>query len=90
MSRDIETLEEIQNRALRFIFKLQGRVRFTDLHKHKHTYIEPIKSGCKTVKLNFYCKYIDNSVISDTHCNAPLKTRNTRQKDLMVFGRKNF
>ena len=28
-----------------------------------------------------YCKSFDNGVISDTHCNALLKTHSTRRKD---------
>ena len=39
LSRDVKTLEQIQNRALRFIFRLQGRVSFSDLRKKKQTLI---------------------------------------------------
>ena len=80
---DIITLEQIQNRALQFIFRLRDRASFTDLPKK--TNIESLKINVlrKTVRLNLYCKSIDNNngvIISDTRCNAPLKTHNTRQK----------
>ena len=44
----------------------------------KKTNIESFKDRRKTVRLNIYCKSIDNGVIKDTHCNGPLKTRTTR------------
>ena len=75
LSRDIKTLKQIQNKALQF--RLRGRVCFTDLRKKK-TNIESFKDRRKTVRLNIYCKSIDNGVIKDTHCNGPLKTRTTR------------
>ena len=40
LSRDIKTLEQIQIRALRFIFRLQGRVSFTDLRKKTNIIIK--------------------------------------------------
>ena len=59
LSRDIKTLEQIQNRALRFIFRLRGRVSFTDLRNK--TNIESLKGRQKTVRLNlYYCKSVDN------------------------------
>ena len=60
LSRDINTLEQIQKRALRFIFRFRGRVSFTDLREK--TNIESLKDQRKTVSYG---------VISDTHCNAP-------------------
>ena len=33
------------------------------------------------MRLDSYCKSIDNGVISDTPCNASLTTHDTRQKD---------
>ena len=38
LSRDIKTLEQIQNRALRFIFRIRGRVG--DLRKEQHKIIK--------------------------------------------------
>ena len=59
LSRDIKTLEQIQNRTLQFIFRLRGRVSFTDLRNK--TNIESLKGRRKTVRLNlYYCKSVDN------------------------------
>ena len=54
LSRDIKTLEQVQNRSLQFIFRIQRRVSFPDLRKK--TNIESLKDRRKTVRLNLYCK----------------------------------
>ena len=82
LSRDIKTLEQIQNRALRFIFRLQGGVMFTDLRNK--TNIELLKEQRKTVRPNLYCKSVDNGVISDTHYNAPLRTQQSSKNGLYI------
>ena len=80
LSKDIKQLEKIQNRALRFIFRLPpGIISFSELRLQ--TGIQSLADRRKDLRLNFYFKQIASGVITDTHAQAPLRVHNTRQND---------
>ena len=55
LRKDVKQLEKVQNRALRFIFKLKDRVSFSQIRQD--TSITSLKDGRKKLRHNLFCKF---------------------------------
>ena len=78
LRKDVKQLEKVQNRALRFIFKLKGRVSFSQIRQD--TSIISLKDRRKKLRHNLFVNLIESGVVDDKHSNSPEKVYNTRQQ----------
>jgi hypothetical protein len=79
LKKDIKRLEQVQNKALRFIFRIKGRVSFTQIRKDAN--VDSLEKRRRDFRLKLFVKSIGSGVISNTHDNAPQRSQNTRQRD---------
>ena len=79
LTKDIKKLEKVQNRAMRFIFRLRGQVSFSKVRSDTDTI--SLKDRRKNLRLNLFFKSAESGVIKDSHNDPPIKIHNTRQKD---------
>jgi hypothetical protein len=83
LKKDIKKLERIQNRALRFIFKIKGKVSFAKLRSD--TSIPSLSERRRDLRHKLFFKAKSNGVLKDTHNSAPKQRYHTRQpKDLFT------
>ena len=78
LKKEIKQLETIQNRAVRFIFRIRGQTSFTKIKANAN--IPLLKDRRKNLRINLYCKSLSSGVIADTHNSPPEKHHNTRQR----------
>ena len=77
LKSDINKLEKLQNRALRFIFRLRGQVSFTKLREG--TGILSLKERRKELRKKLFYKVKSTGVIKDPFNTLRDHTHNTRQ-----------
>ena len=63
-TKDIKKLKKMQNKALRFIFRIKGKVFFTKLRND--TCISSLAKRRKEYRLKLFVKVKGNGVIQDT------------------------
>jgi len=75
-------LEKVQNKALRFIYRIRSRVSFSKLRED--TNIQSLKTRRKEQRLKLFCKVTETGVI-DNKFSPPGHTHNTRQQTGMFI-----
>ena len=75
---DIKKLEKVQNRPLKFIFKLKGHVSFSQIKQD--TSITSLKDRRKKLRHNIFVKLIRSGVVDDRHSNSPETAYDTSQQ----------
>lgn len=79
LEKDIKQLEKLQNKAIRFVFRLRGQISFTEIKRKAN--ITSLKDRRKNLRINLFCKSISSGVIKDTHNQPPERLHNTRQQE---------
>jgi len=79
LKKDIKKLEKIQNKALRFVFKIKHQISFSKLRKD--TGILSLAKRRKRKRIKLYCQVIESGVIQDRYQSAPERFHQTRQRE---------
>lgn len=78
LAKDIRQLEKVQNRAIRFIFRLKGHVSISQIRED--TNIKSLKDRRKNLRLNFFVNSVASGVTTDKHADSPKQIHRTRQR----------
>jgi len=76
--KDVKLLENVQNKALRFVFRVRGKCSWTKLRKDLN--ICSLKDRRKDMRRKLYYKVKYSGVLSSKF-KAPTRHHNTRQRD---------
>jgi len=76
LKKEVKRLERIQNKALRFVYRVKGKVSFTELRQD--TGMSSLKERRRNQRLKLFCKVLESGVIKQPY-DIPVKAHNTRQ-----------